>query len=70
MTLKEWSEHAEVNHLTELCDVCGHDVPIKEVIRTTFKMPYGTRFVVRHHVTCNPQNLIDLIERGYEIPPS
>lgn len=39
--------------ITEMCDVCGHDIPVRESIRTIFYNKYGIRYVIRHHRECD-----------------
>ena len=43
-----------VPEITEMCDVCGKDIPTSQVIRTSFYSKTGIRFVIRHHCNCNP----------------
>ena len=40
-------------NVTELCDVCGKDIPIREVQRIVWLSPTGTRIVIRKHPSCD-----------------
>ena len=41
------------NDVTEMCDVCGKDIPVRETQRVVWYSPTGIRFVIRRHPTCD-----------------
>jgi len=42
-----------LKYVSELCDVCGKDIPIREVQRIVWLSPTGIRFVIRKHPSCD-----------------
>lgn len=52
--VKEYDNSNSLEFLTEMCDICGKDIPIKDVIRTEYISQYGTRYVIRRHAHCDP----------------
>lgn len=45
-------------NVTEMCDVCGKDIPVRETQRVVWYSPTGTRFVIRKHPSCDPTQII------------
>ena len=39
--------------ITEMCDVCGKEIPCSQVIRTVFYSKTGIKYVIRHHSFCD-----------------
>ena len=39
--------------ITEMCDICGKDIPLEQVWRTPFVSATGTKYVIRHHPYCD-----------------
>lgn len=39
--------------ITEMCDICGKDC-IAPIPRTMYLTKRGIRFIIRHHVECDP----------------
>ena len=50
---------------TEMCDVCGFSGDCRQMMRTMFYSPSGTRFIIRHHPYCNPQIHFNRILKDY-----
>ena len=43
--------------LTEMCDVCGKDIPVRETQGVVWTSPTGTKFVIRKHLFCDIQQI-------------
>ena len=59
LRLKEVKEYdsSSLKFLTEMCDICGKDIPIKDVIRTEYVSQYGAKYVIRRHSWRDPYTI-------------